>query len=251
MITVVLVDLAAAAEGLFRIEQETPRLSEPELARAAAIADAGRRAAWLAAHSALRVVLERATGPSVRRQAYEAGAHGRPWLAGGPAFSLSHTAGLAAIAVASDGALGVDVEARRAVAVTGPRRALLMAAAAALGPAPADLIDAWTRLEAVGKARGSGVGAVLEALRRRLVRAAADEAGAEESGAGAAMRSLAAGLALHDLAVPEGYAGALAASVHLGPPRLAWLPATPDALRAFAAASNAVDLAEPAGHKGA
>jgi len=246
VITVVLVDLAAAASGLARIEQDTPRLARDEIARAAAIADAGRRRAWLAAHTALRLVLERAAGPGVRGRVFATGAYGRPELpVGGPVFSLSHTAGLAAIAVAARGHLGVDIEARRAVLVGVARRDLMMAAAAALGPAPADLIDAWTRLEAVGKARGTGVGAVLEALRW--------DAATSEPGAAAAMQGLvaAAGLAVHDLSVPEGYAGALAARADLGRPRLEWLPTGPDALATYAAASNAVDLAEPTGHKGA
>lgn len=68
-------------------------------------------------------------------------------------WSVSHTRGMALLAVASDGRpVGVDVEAVRSVP-PGARRALTAAEAAAVGSDPSAFFACWTRKEAVVKAR--------------------------------------------------------------------------------------------------
>jgi 4'-phosphopantetheinyl transferase len=93
---------------------------------------------------------------------------------------LAHTHGVALIAVCREGAIGVDIEYERPVAMAPDRRAAIEAAAQALsrqalpdGPAEnARFLQAWTRIEALGKYSGEGVGAVLEAIELRPDRSA-------------------------------------------------------------------------------
>lgn len=99
------------------------------------------------------------------------GEHGKPALADPVAtlrFNLSHSGGIALIALARGREVGVDVERIK------PRRSLLHLARRALGPAaaeeirataPAERLDAfhraWTRHEAVAKCHGTGLRAPL------------------------------------------------------------------------------------------
>jgi len=97
----------------------------------------------------------------------EAGARGKPRLRGEARlrFNLSHSADLAAVAVARDREVGIDVERidpdRDALALA--RRALPPEDAAAVGAAapeerPRVFHDAWARFEAVAKCLGTGLG---------------------------------------------------------------------------------------------
>src|SRR5690606_17886926 len=111
----------------------TPRLSDWDRQNAAAMADADASAHWLAAHAALRLLLERSLGSAWRGREFARGIGVRPHLRGAPiAFSLSHVAGLALIALAPGGDVGVDVERLRPVRVRQPRRGAIEAAGAAL-----------------------------------------------------------------------------------------------------------------------
>lgn len=70
---------------------------------------------FLAAHALLRLALSAHTGLPPGEWRFGAGAHGKPHitlptLSEPPAFSLSHTRGLVACAVAPRGSLGIDVE---------------------------------------------------------------------------------------------------------------------------------------------
>jgi len=101
------------------------------------------------------------------------GEHGKPTLADPSAtlrFNLSHSGGLALIAVARGREVGVDVERIR------PRRNLLGLADRALDPAAAETVRAaapgkqlaafhlaWARHEAVAKCHGTGLRAPLPA----------------------------------------------------------------------------------------
>src|SRR5262249_36195276 len=86
------------------------------------------------------------------------GEHGKPWVEGGPRFNLSHTGGLALIAVSSTREVGIDVERadRRAHAV---RRSLTAREHALLGDDPhaKALLQVWCRKEALAKAIGGGL----------------------------------------------------------------------------------------------
>lgn len=190
-----LADLAASADALAEMEARTPRLGPAELARAAAFSDAAVRREWLAAHIALRLLLERVAGPQVRGVDYALAPGGKPSL---PAldlgFSLSHARGRALIGIHRSASIGVDVERPRHVRVDAQRWALIEAAAVALagaalpGEGEARFLQAWVRLEAFAKADGCGVGRLLTRLgilggRRRAIEEAVaalqDEAGSD------------------------------------------------------------------------
>ena len=166
------VDTRASDSALFAVEQDVALLSEWERRRAAAFADRVLADEWLAAHIALRVVLERAMGKALRGVAFARSARGKPQLDGAPiAFNISHVPGLALIALARGGTVGVDLERARAVRVREPRRARIEAAGAALSrgePLPADadarFLQAWVRIEAFAKAEGDGVGRLFTRL---------------------------------------------------------------------------------------
>ena len=166
------VDTRASGPALRALEQSVPLLSDWERCRAATFADAAQAQEWLAAHIALRVVLERVLGHAARGVTFVRAAQGKPRLEGAPiAFSLSHVPGLALIALARDGIVGVDVEWTRAVRVREPRRTRIEEAGAAINPSDplpaggdARFLQAWVRLEAVAKAEGCGIGRLLKRL---------------------------------------------------------------------------------------
>jgi len=88
-------------------------LDDVEVTRARAFRVAADRKSYIGAHALLRVLLSDATGGTRAPQSwrFEAGPRGKPALAAGPAFNLSHCRGMVAVAVARDVEIGVDVEA--------------------------------------------------------------------------------------------------------------------------------------------
>lgn len=149
--------------------EEVP-LSPEERDRSARLRRPGDRHRYRAAHIGLRLVLGGYTGLApealglVREECPCCGApHGRPALAdGGPHFSLSHSDGLALIAV-SGLRVGADVEGLPRPAITDellpslhPRE---QSALRALPDAvrPGALARVWTRKEAYLKATGVGL----------------------------------------------------------------------------------------------
>lgn len=179
-IEVWIVDLAQAAGALLATEMQVPRLPEADRARilGAGCPEAPAAHQRLAAHVALRIVLEHVFGPVVRQRPFDRTAAGRPSLAGiAGDFSLAHTGGVALIGVARSGRVGVDLERPRRVAMTPRRRAVIEAAArhlAADAALPGDrrteesadrrLLAAWVRLEAYAKARGVTMARLLTAI---------------------------------------------------------------------------------------
>jgi 4'-phosphopantetheinyl transferase len=166
-----IVDLAASGAQLVALEQTRHLLTEPESARAQRIADTRHRERWIAAHTALHLALiDRIGHPA---EFTEAGGTAKPRIAGWDGdFSLSHSGALALIATRAQGSIGIDAEVRRPVRLGAARRQLIeVAGAAALPdiPLPTDgaemrFLAAWTRLEAIGKMRATGIGALLETL---------------------------------------------------------------------------------------
>lgn len=143
-------------------------LSGPERAHAARLRTGGSR--WAAARAALRGVLARYLGVEPARVAFVTVAGGKPRLAPGPGadlrFNLSHSGGLALVAVRLGREVGVDLEELRdgvdgdAVArefFGEPERARLAALAAA--GQPHAFFHAWVRREAFAKASGRGISA--------------------------------------------------------------------------------------------
>jgi 4'-phosphopantetheinyl transferase len=256
VLAVYVVDLESGTAALEGAEAETPRLSEGEEARAATIPDAARRSAWRASHIALRIVLERWAGKVVRGEPLRHGPSGRPSLpAPAPDFSLSHTDGMALIACASYGPVGVDVERDRDIALSPERRAMMIAAANGLRPGdhlrgqPVTMLQAWTRLEALGKALGTGIGSVLTAAREDAAAGLGHIGRSDHSSVSGLLAT--ADLCVVDLPLAGPYHGALAAPRGDSPPLIVPLPADPAGLRAFAKTRDCVDLPDPSGQKGA
>ena len=160
-----LMRLDAAAPAA--LAQAEARLDDEERARAARFRVAGARAQFVAARALLRAMLSHHAGGAARRWRLRIDAQGRPGLdEAAPAFvfSLSHTEGLIACALARRGEIGVDVErvapaddllalARQSFS---PQEAAHVAELA--GAARAEAFFAyWTLKEAYVKARGFGL----------------------------------------------------------------------------------------------
>ena len=142
-------------------------------ARAAPPRDPAREAARIA----LRVLLSGHVGSDVARRPFVLARAGKPALdaSGGAAtveFSLAHCDSAAIVAISRDGPVGVDIEAPRTVRLAEHRRVMLLAAAARLSPTEdlpvatpeAHFLQARVRLEALAKATGEGLGALLGRL---------------------------------------------------------------------------------------
>ena len=153
-------------------ERASARLSPDDAARSAAVADPAARRHRHAASIALRLILERAFGPSLRCVSFARDRYGRPLLPPPHtgAFSLSHTSRFALVGVSHAGTIGVDIEAPRTVRMDPRRRHIIETAARTLTreplPAPADarFLQAWVLLEALAKAEGRGIGHLLTRL---------------------------------------------------------------------------------------
>jgi 4'-phosphopantetheinyl transferase len=171
-IEVWLAELGLSAEALEALETGTARLAPEDHERFGALAPASAHRERRLAHIALRALIERAFGSRWRRVPYVVGPTGRlslPGLAGD--FSLAHSADCALIGLTRAGAIGVDIETSRPVAIPAARRvgieaaALRLAVPTALPSEPeARFLQAWVRLEAYAKAQGHGIGHALEAL---------------------------------------------------------------------------------------
>jgi len=121
---------------------------------------------YAAAHALLRRELSRGTATAPQAWQFDRGAHGKPFLAGDRAparsFSLSHTRGMVACALAPPGvAIGVDIEAIHGEIDTRRLAARFFAETeiAALDRLPEHgrherFYDLWTMKEAIVKALG-------------------------------------------------------------------------------------------------
>ncbi len=86
-------------------------LDDSEQARAERFHFERDRQAYIAAHALTRVVLSQVAARPPQTWRFVAGAHGKPTLDGGALrFNLSHTRALVAVAVATGGEIGLDVE---------------------------------------------------------------------------------------------------------------------------------------------
>lgn len=225
-----IVDLAASGADLLALEQTKHLLTEAETARAQRITDTRLRERWIAAHAALHLTLTDRLGRPV--QFVEAGAARKPRVADWDGdFSLSHSGGLALIAIREAGQIGIDAEVRRPVRLGAARRHLIeVAGAAALPdtPLPPDdaemrFLAAWTRLEAIGKMRATGIGALLETL-GIIARGPGPEVVAERTRSLVTDAAEPIGLSIIDVQHFDAVA-ALATSPPSGPPRMRELSA--------------------------
>lgn len=168
-----LADLCAAGPILDALDARLMLLPADERARAVGMGDLIPSRQWRRARIALRLVLATHVGLVRGRAPLVVSSRGKPRLAlPGLEFSLSHSGALLLLAVSPSGPLGVDIETRTMVEMDERRRAAIELAATALAPhAPLPsssvvqrFLQAWTRLEALAKATGTGIGQVLTEL---------------------------------------------------------------------------------------
>lgn len=227
---IVFVDLDASHALLESEEANTPRLSMSDSLRVERHSgDPGRQSLWRAARIATRIVLERATGPQIRRVEFEIADGGRPELGvGSPYFNVSHTGEAALIAVCRSSPVGVDIEHHRVLSMTPERRQRIVAAAAGFAgdekadpDSDVDVLRAWVRLEAVAKARGSGIGVLLT------------EEGVIGGTAGKPEKSVKSSPAVANIDVGTPYVAAVAADVLRGEIAVRRFPKHADELAEF------------------
>ena len=154
------VDLNVAPE---RLAQLLEHLSPRERARYDSFAHDEHRHRWGAARGSLREVLAGALGCAPADVAFAYGSHGKPRVAGGPRFNISHSGDLAVIALGPV-EVGVDVElprlrrsddiARRFYAPGENARLFAIEDAAARADA---FFRLWTCKEAFLKVTGEGL----------------------------------------------------------------------------------------------
>lgn len=228
-----LVDLDRCAEALELAERDVPRLSGDDRERARALSDPRERRRRLAAYTALRVLIERVAGSAARGEPFVRGAGAKPRLASSSAeFNLSHADGHALIAVsAAAGSLGVDLEKVRLAKMAPRRLAEIVAAGEGLGDKPLSglgderaFLQAWARLEAFAKARGSGLARTLVDLGLRG-RGRAQPPPLPQVRTAARRLADAAGLLVCDVRLLPGFRGAVAVPRGAHVPRVATFPA--------------------------
>lgn len=166
-------------------------LSRDELARAEAMRDGRHRARFMAGRARLREMLATLTGGEPAALAFDYGASGKPVLrptgdttCASPHFSVTHSGGLALIAVTHVGPVGVDVEQLREVprAEAIARRVLGDGAATAVArlrgaERDAHFLRLWTLREAAVKAAGHSIWSGVTAEQEPVVRSIEAEPG--------------------------------------------------------------------------
>ncbi len=171
-----LVDLGAHGEALEALNCAQAVLAADEQAWPHGERNS-HRANRRATRIALRLLLARSGCDAAFGRPFVYAPGGKPGLSDRALeFSIAHSGGHALIAISRAGPVGVDLERPRALSLSPGRRRLIEAAGAALdGPrtrlpgsvsvdATVETLAAWTRLEAVAKARGSGIGSLLTDL---------------------------------------------------------------------------------------
>jgi 4'-phosphopantetheinyl transferase len=141
-------------------------LSADERERAQRLRFARDRDRFIAGRAAMRRLLGAACGRDPAGLVFAYGPAGKPSLAGGPQFNLSHTGDIGALAIA-DFELGIDIELVRPVERDVAARFFAADEVARLdGLTDQDWLAAfyrcWTCKEAFIKARGEGLGKALD-----------------------------------------------------------------------------------------
>ncbi len=159
------------AVGPQRLAELRELLDEEERRRAARYAHVPSREQFIVSRAMLRTLLGRYLNRAPREVRFATGPQGKPVLPSpeGMHFNVSHTQGLALIAIARLGEVGIDVEQSRhcPTYLDMAERFFTPAEAAALRSLPADrsieaFFHVWTRKEAFLKALGLGLSHGLE-----------------------------------------------------------------------------------------
>ena len=159
-------DCAASAAAL------RATLSLEEKQKATRFRSLELRERWTVARGALRCILATYARCEPSVLVFRAGSHGKPalaWPLEDVSFNLSHTGGLALVAIAGSGRVGIDAETVRSeIEVEDLSRRFFAPAEAAeilaLSPAArlAAFFTCWTRKEAFVKALGGGLSVPLD-----------------------------------------------------------------------------------------
>jgi 4'-phosphopantetheinyl transferase len=162
-------DCAARAAAALKVT-----LSLEEEQRASRFRSIELRERWMAARGALRHILASYAQSEPGTLVFREGPHGKPVLtcaAEDIPFNLSHTGGLALVAVAGIGRVGIDAEiVRSEIEVEDLSRRFFAPAEAAqiLALSPdarvAAFLNCWTRKEAFVKALGGGLSVPLDSF---------------------------------------------------------------------------------------
>lgn len=169
-VIVVSVQLTGSEQAL---QKMSACLAPEELARASRYRFDKDRRSFIASRAALRVCLAHFTATAPQDVKFEYSAEGKPLHSAQTAiniqFNLSHTEGLAAIAIARSRRVGIDVEqAARVIDEVEIAEKYFSAAESAhlrkLSEADRRraFLSCWTRKEAYAKATGRGLSSVLE-----------------------------------------------------------------------------------------
>lgn len=162
------------APGAGDVAAALATVSADERARAIRLRVEVDRTRFLLRRQALRAILSAYTGVPPHELVFDVDRFGKPaWAAplgaAGLSFSLSHSGGVALLAVARDGRLGVDIEVLRplpdvdviARRMFSPAEYEALAAESAADRCPA-FLRVWTCKEAVVKALGGGLSIALD-----------------------------------------------------------------------------------------
>lgn len=200
--------LAAGRVAVLLLPADTP----PPPAQGLTAAEAAANARFLRlenrqAHSLGRMLVRWLCYGDGRREPFQVGPQGKPFLPDAPGFNLSHSGGWLALIVGDSPDLGIDIEAGERLGdgadlvprVLHPQEATAWRAAT---DRRSLFLRAWTRKEALLKAKGTGVLDDLAALDTRV----ADET------------PLLGGFRLHP--VPGPLAGAVAIPEAFGKPEI-------------------------------
>ena len=127
-----------------------------ETARAARFRTPALRRRYLRAHAALRAILGSVTDAPLEFALRE---NGKPYLTSAPEirFNLSHSRGMALVAVARNVEVGVDIERIRPLPMYAAIAQRYFPAGCATPSGVRDFFRQWTRFEALLKAHGSGL----------------------------------------------------------------------------------------------
>lgn len=144
-------------------------LSADEHARAARFVKPQDADSFTAGRARLREILGAETGCDPARLVFDYGPQGKPSLGNGPAFNLSHSGGMAALAIADKATLGIDIEKIRPVEKDVAHRFFSNQENQDLDRVPpAQWLEGfyrcWTRKEAVIKAVGQGLSMPLDSF---------------------------------------------------------------------------------------
>ena len=142
-------------------------LSQQERDRAAKFINPQHAARYIFAHARIRQALAPFCGIMAQELVFETGAYGKPGIAHGPQFNLSHSGDMVALAVCPDRPIGVDIERHRPFDPGIVTRFFSEREQRALsGLTGKDLENAffrvWTRKEAIIKALGFGLSMPLD-----------------------------------------------------------------------------------------